>query len=458
MVYADLRAFVEDLEEQGDLIKIGRRISPRLEAAAVMRALEEEDGPAVFFNRLTGHKPPTVGNLLSSPRRLERVFGTDKDVRSSIIERWGKGIKPRKARAVPVHQVIKRKGIDLPSLLPVFTYYERDAAPYMTSGVLIAREPLSQAVNLGIYRLRIRNPVSLSIQIASPRLAGMVADAEAQGEALPVAIALGVDPGLFLGSVCQTETGLDKLELTGGLRNDPLEVVRGVTVDLPVPARAELILEGRILPGKRVAEGPQGDSPGVYTRSRNHLIEILAVTRRERYWYHALLPWSRDEDALRTIGYEIPMQMRLHGHDSAVRVFHLMPGTCGTHAVISMKKRDAKHARDLIELSFGLFPELKHVVVVDDDVDPTDQRMVSWALSVRFQASRDLMTFSGKQNRGDSLQDRIGMDATMSKGSRRSLARVEVGEEARVKALRSIKTQDRPRPNPDKRRRKKNGS
>jgi 2,5-furandicarboxylate decarboxylase 1 len=301
--------------------------------------------------------------------------------------------------------------------------------------MLLARDPESGHICLGVFRMRVRTPPHfISTQIVSRGMSRAVAGAEAQNEALPVVVVLGIDPASFLGSVLQVEPEIEKLELTGALRGEPLQIGKGITVDLPVPAQAEMVLEGRVLPGRRIPEGPQGDSPGLYTTSQNHLIEVTAATHREQFLYHALLPWGREEDALRAVAYEIPMEMRLRARDSAVQAVHLIPGTCSTHAVLSLKKQNASHPRDLMGLCFQCFPGLKQVVVVDDDVDPANQRMVSWAFSTRFQGERDVVTFSDTTGQDRLSASKIGLDATMPLEERDRFVLVGMGEKANKQA------------------------
>ncbi len=444
MAYRDLRTFLDDLETRGDLLRVDRTLSPRLEAAAVLRSLDDDEGPAVLFERLRGHRVPVAGNLLSTHRRLELALGAEGDVGKAIQDRLGKKRKPRKVASAPVHQVVKRRGLDLASLLPVLTYHMRDAGPFITCAVLLYRNPETGRINMGIYRMQVQKRNVLSAQIVSPPLARFVAEAEAQGEAIPVAIALGPDPGLFIGSVLQSEPGEDKLESAGGLRGAAVEVADGLTVDLPVPARAEMVLEGRILPGKRVEEGPMGESTGVYTKSHSCLIEVAAVAHRRDFLYHALLPWSRDEEALLSVAYALPREMRLRTHDPAIRSFHLVSGTCAAHAVVSIQKSRRGHARDVLTLIFGLFPVIKQVVVVDEDIDPRNSRMVSWAVATRFQGDRDLVVIpkgsgfvidpSAHRRDGGVLSTKVGLDATMPYEDRARFERIDVGDRARKQA------------------------
>ncbi|MFQ5912919.1 MAG: UbiD family decarboxylase [Nitrospinota bacterium] len=444
MAHRDLRTFLKDLEERGDLLRVDRSLNPRLEAAAVLRSLDDDEGPAVIFDRLRGRRVPVVGNLLSARRRLELALGTEENFREAVTARLGKRRKPRKAKSVPVHQVVLRKGFDLAPLLPVLTYHARDKGPFITSGVTLTRNPETDNIHLGIYRMQVQDRNLLSAQIASPPLSRFVAEAAARGDAVPVAIALGPDPGLWLGSVLQSEHGGDKLELAGGLRGGPVEIADGVTVELPVPARAELVLEGRILPGKHVEEGPMGESSGVYTKSRSCLIEITAVTHRQDFLYHALLPWSRDEEALLAVAYALPMEIRLRAHDPSIRAFHLVSGTAATHAVASIEKNRRGHARDVMTLAFGLFPIMKQLVVVDEDIDPRDPRMVSWAVATRFQGDRDLVVIpkgsgfiidpSAHRRDGSVLSTKVGLDATMPFGDRDHYERIDVGDPARRRA------------------------
>lgn len=441
MAYRDLRSFLDTLDRREDLTRVEQPVHPRLEASAVMRALSDADGPAVLFENLTGHPVPALGNLLSTPRRLALALGIKSNYRQAIINRLHKRLKPRRTRDVPVQRVVHQKGFDLASLLPVFTYHEQDSGPYITTGIILFRDPKAEQIQSGIYRMQIRESNLLSVQIVSPSLRRWV---DRKGEALPIVIVLGVDPGLFLGSVLQVGEGIDKLESAGGLRGQAVQIADALTVDLPVPANAEMVLEGRILTGKRVTEGPMGESSGVYTTSRSFLIEVTTITHRRNYLYHALLPWSWEEEVLRTAAYTIPMEERLRAQEPAVRTLHLVPGTCATHAVLSIQKNRPAQARDVISLCFRLFPVMKQVVVVDRDVNPEDPRMVSWALATRFQADRDMITVpevtgfaidpSARREDGRLLATQVGMDATMPMKNREKFELINVGARARKKA------------------------
>ncbi len=442
MAYRDLRSFLKDLEDRGDLTRVTRSVRPRLEASGILRALDDAEGPAVLFERLRGYEVSAVGNLFSARRRVGWALGTEGDFRDFVKERLKRRRKPRKARNAPVREVVRRKGIDLSERIPLLTYHERDSGPYMTCGVLLYRDPAHGVINMGIYRLQVQpQPNLLSIQIVSQPLARYVAEAEERKEAMEVAVVLGCDPGLYLASVLQSGPGADRLEVAGGLRGAPVEVTDGVTVDLPVPAHAEFVIEGRILPGKRVEEGPMGESSGVYTYSRSNVIEVTGVTHRKDGIFQALLPWSRDEESLLAVAYTIPMEQRLQAQDPNVRFLHLVPGTSAMHAVVSIRKNRPGHGKDIMALCFGLFSVLKHVVVVDEDIDAENERMVAWAVSSRFQADQDLVTLphaggfsidpSAERDDGSFLSTKVGLDATMPLGKHEKYERIDVGEKAR---------------------------
>lgn len=239
MGYPDLRGFLDDLA--GDLIRIREPLDPRFEIAALLNEVQA-GGRAVLFENVRGHPGTRIaGNLLSSRRLAARALGTSEDrLLDTYLERRAQRVAPVQARgAAPVQDFVHRQPADVQALLPLLTHYEKDAAPFLTCGVVLARDPASGMRGMGVHRMMFKGGRRFGILLANPPLSQFLANAEAAGKPLHVAVALGVDPAMLIASVVKTgPLGPDKMEIAGALRGAPVELVRAQTVDVEVPARA----------------------------------------------------------------------------------------------------------------------------------------------------------------------------------------------------------------------------
>jgi 2,5-furandicarboxylate decarboxylase 1 len=277
---------------------------------------------------------------------------------------------------------------------------------------------------MGIHRMMYKGGRRFGILLANPPLSQFLANAEASGKPLEVAVALGVDPAMLLASVVKTgPLGPDKMDIAGSLRGAPVELVRGLTVDLEVPARAEVVLEGRVLPGVREPEGPFGENTGYYFSNTSPVVEIDAVTHREDFIFPALVPWTADVDTLLSLAGGAELLGQLKGLVRGVVDLDIVPGTCSFAAVIAVKGCPAYEVRRLMHLALNLDRRLKSVTVVDDDVDIRNPREVAWALATRFQADRDMVVLGGMEgyvidpSSAGGAGAKMGFDATRGAGA-----------------------------------------
>lgn len=448
------RDWLDHLQSQGRLKVVRRPVDLRYELAAVAYKL---DGiAAVRFDAPGGHSVPVVAGICSRREDFAQAIGTAPD---QLLARFAaaqqapaaQGWRELPRGAAPCQQVVHTNGIDLCRLLPIPTHHERDAGPYITAGVLIASPPGGGWHNLAIHRLQVTGPDRLGVLLLPRHTWQLFAAAEARGEPLPVAIAIGLDPVLLLASQASTPPGVSEYQVAAALLPEPLELVRGITVDLLVPAQAEIIIEGRLLPGVREDEGPFGEFPKYYgPRSPKPVIQVTAVTHRERPIFHTIIPAGLEHLLLGAIPKEAHLFAMVRQIVPTVRGVHLTPGgTCRYHAVIAIEKRREGEAKQAICAAFAANIDVKHVVVVDEDVNIFDPHEVEWAIATRVQADRDV--FIIPQALGSALDPsaregltaKMGIDATAPIGSRQPRDG-EPGpfERIRIPGLETIRLED----------------
>ena len=222
--------------------------------------------------------------------------------------------------------------------------------------------------------------------------------AEEAGQPLDVAIVVGVDPLTLLASQAIVPIDHDELEIAGALQGRPLPVVKCLTSEIRVPAEAEIVIEGRILPGVREPEGPFGEFPQYYgPRANREVMEVVAVTHRKDAIFHTIVGGGLDHQLLGAIPKEATLLTHLRRSFPNVLDVHLSPGgVMRYHLFVKIKKTQEGQAKNVIMGAFAGSFDLKHVIVVDDDVDIHNPTEVEWAMATRFQADRDLLDRAGE--------------------------------------------------------------
>lgn len=438
--YTDLRSLLADLGD--DLLTVTAELDPRHEIAALLAA-SQHDGRVVLCTQVKGYPGArVVGNLMASRRVLARALGTTEAGLAATYMASKEQSRPTVAYrgAAPVKEVVHRAPEEVAALLPVLTHHAADAGAFITSGLVIARDPDSGRRAMGIHRMMLQGGNRLGVFLANPPLSLYHANAERRGEPLEVAVALGVEPATLLAAVVKLgAVGPDKLEIAGGLRGRPLELVPGETVAVDLPAHAEIVIEGRVLPGVRADEGPFGENTGYYFSNSSPVIEVSAITHRRDFIYPALCPWTLDVDNLLSLAGGTELLWQLHGQMHGIVDLELVAGTCGFTAVIAVHDLKPVEVRRVIMLALSLDKRLKLVTVVDDEVDIRDQREVAWALATRCQPDRDTVVYGGTEAyvidpsaTAAGSGSKIGFDAT--RGSGAQFDRITLPQAARERA------------------------
>jgi 2,5-furandicarboxylate decarboxylase 1 len=415
-----LRDWLGVLRGDGGLRTVSREVDLRFELAALGK---KADGKwALLFNKVKGAGMPVVTGLAGSRDVFARALGVpvDRLVETfSAAQATPRGCVTVDRRGAPVKAVVTRD-VDLGSL-PIPTHHEKDGGPYITAGVLIAKNPATGERNLSIHRLQVLGRNKLGILILPRHLHQLHRVAEQSDKPLDVAIAIGLDPILLLASQAIAPLGFDEYTIASALYDNPLELVKGETVDLDVPAHAEIVLEGHLLPRVRELEGPFGEYPKYYgPASAKPVIELSAMTCRSDPIYQTIVAATMEHMLLGAIPREGSMLQLIRSAVPNVRAVHLTPGgACRYHAVISIDKQNEGEAKNAMFAAFSSSQEIKRVVVVDKDVNIFDPLDVEWAIATRFQAGRDAMIVQrALGNRLDpssdgGLSDKMGLDATV---------------------------------------------
>ena len=289
MPFKDLREFLNLLEEKGELLKTKKPVDVKFEISSYIRKTSDQHGPALLFENVKNFTMPVVGGVFAT---RERAFLALESSPQDYVNRFEHALDhvlpPKLVSSAPCKDVIHTgKDVDL-TRLPIPTFSEKDPAPFITLGLCISRDPKGGGKNTSIYRLQLKGRNRLGIM--AQQLVRQLTEAESIGKGLPIAIAIGTDPVLALATQWMAPYGTDELALAGALRGEPVEVVKAETVDLEVPATAEIIIEGTVLPNVREEEGPFGEVSGYYTPANpKPIIEVSAITHRRNPIYQAAL-------------------------------------------------------------------------------------------------------------------------------------------------------------------------
>lgn len=423
-----LRTWMDWLQQQGRVQRVSRPVNLQYELAAVIKKLDGQS--AVRFEHPGGHAVPLVAGICSRREDFAEAIGTDVP---GLIHTFAKcqanpgtpTLIP--SDAAPVHEVVLTEGIDLLKLFPIPTHHGKDGGPYITSAIFVVRDPQTGWHNLSIHRLHVIGPNRLGALLL-PRHAWMqFAAAERAGRPLEVAVVVGVDPVLLLASQATTPAGVSEYGIAAAMLGEtPLELVKGVTVDVQVPAHAEIVLEGRLLPSVREDEGPFGEFPRYYgPKSPKPVVEITAVTHRKNPIWQTILAAGMEHLLLGAIPKEAHMYEMVRQTVPTVRSVHLTPGgTCRYHAVVQITKTREGEAKNAAFAALASSMDIKHVTVVDDDVDIFDPNEVEWAVATRVQADRDVFIVTDAlgskldPSTRDGLSAKMAIDATVPVGSR----------------------------------------
>lgn len=426
----DLRSALAFLKHQdGQLVETSTEVDPHAQLAGVYRYIGAGgtvqrpttcDGPAMIFNNIKGYPDARIAiGLLSSRKRVAALLGYKPEALGHVLrECVNHPIQPvLTAVPAPCQQVIHLSSdpnFNLFKLIPAPTNTLDDAGPYITLGMCYASHPDTGTSDITIHRLCIQGKDELSIFFTpgARHIGAMAERAEELGQSLPISISIGVDPAIEIASCFEAPTtplGYDELSIAGALRGHAVELVPCLTIDQRAIAHAEYVIEGEVLPGIRIREDQNTNSgfampefPG-YTgpaSSQCWLIKVKAVTHRKSPIMQTCIGPSEEHVSMAGIPTEASIidmvEKSMPGR--LLNVYCASPGGGKLMAVLQFKKIDPSddgRQRQAALLAFAAFSELKHIFLVDEDVDPFDLNDVIWAMNTRFQGDKDVITIPG---------------------------------------------------------------
>jgi 2,5-furandicarboxylate decarboxylase 1 len=341
----------------------------------------------------------------------------------SALSKLEKRIPPVLVKNRSPKKVITQKGkVDLLKLLPILTHYTNDSGPYITSGITSAKDPRNGMIGRGLHRMGVRGKSELGISLLNPPLSEIYAQYKKENRKMEVATVIGVDPVILIASISKIPRGMDKLSVAGGLKGKPIPMAKAETFDIDIPADAEIVIEGFIDPKGKEKDGTLGESSGYYmTFSKSPTIHVTAITYRKGACFHAIVPWSLEVDNLLYLVHGLDFVPKMKREVPTLKRIHLIPGTFGSHVVMSIDTDNKGEIRRALTLALS-FSNIKKAVIVDEDVDPEDGQEVEWAIATRFQADKDLLLIPDLRgqpidpsSKEGFLTTKIGMDATRPK-------------------------------------------
>jgi UbiD family decarboxylase len=405
------RGVLQRLEATGELHRVSRKVDARFELGAVL-ALRDQ-GPAQLFSAISGHAMPVAGNIMNSRARVAALLGVERSaLHEVILAALATPIPPVLVENAPVQEVVHREVIDLSRLLPVPTWFEHEAGPYITAGVIIARDPETGRRNVSIARLRIEGGGRVMVGIAKNHHLNLLAEKSRRlGQKLPIAVAIGNHPAVLLGSQMYLGLGDDEYDIVGGLLGEPLQLVSCLTVPLEVPAGAEIVLEGEIDAGDLIEEGPVSEFHGFYVNyGPGTGGSITCVTHRRDAIYQAILPgYASEHCLLGALAIEAVCCQALQRSIPAVRRVLVTDGGMGRlHAIIVMHRPRLGEGKRAVILAMGQINLFKQVIVVEDDIDPENPTEIEWSLAARFRGHEDMVILPGmKADRCDPVHENL---------------------------------------------------
>ena len=413
---SDLRSFLEDIENE--VIHIKEPLSKLYEVSA---ALQKFDGGKVLsFERVKEHDVRMIGGLCGSrPRVLNALGVTSDELYPTLINATKNPLKCNMGEG-PVKEVVEEGSL---ADIPILTHFKGDPGPYITSGILYAKNPETPEENVSFHRLLVLDEKRMAIRIVPRQLYRLTQLAEESNiESLDVSISIGVHPALLVAAALPASFGMSEFDVANRLLNGGVKLTKCEHVDALAPADAELVLEGKLLLNEKVTEGPFVDLSGTFDVQRQQpLIELKGVMHREDYIYHALLPSGSEHRILMGMPREPRIWEYVRNVVPNVRGVNMTVGGMGwLHCVVSFEKFREGDPKNVLMAIFAAHPSLKHAVVVDSDIDPYDMQQVEWAIATRFKADEDLLIVpnvrvSSLDPAGDQEKElgcKMGIDAT----------------------------------------------
>jgi UbiD family decarboxylase len=390
--------------------------------ALVLELERRQQLPVLYLERPRGFDMPVVANLFADRARLARMAGV---APGQFAAAWTRAeehpIPPRLVDGGPVQEVVLTGDRVDAGALPISRHFAQDAGRYIGGGILVCRDPDSGVRNLSYQRLQLKDGTRFGASLHSRgHIWDYLRRAEARDQNLEVAVVIGAHPAVYVAAGARVAMETDEYDLAGGLLGQPLDLVRCRSIDLEVPAEAEIVLEGEILANVREPEGPFGEYTGYATsRSTENVFVVKAITRRQRPLYLDIIPgYSAEHLLLSRCTKEVHVFQQLKAIVPTLKALNYPHSGTHFHAYLSLEKTAEGQARHALLLLFGLDAYVKLAIAVDHDVDVFNEAEVLWAVATRMQADTDAFVvpkvFCNRLDPSsvDGMSAKLGIDAT----------------------------------------------
>jgi 2,5-furandicarboxylate decarboxylase 1 len=424
----DLRSFIQVLEEAGQFVRIKQPVSLVHELADVAATLERSGGGAPLFENVSGSAWPIFAGGIANQKRAALALGC---AEKEVTEVMGRVLDPKNG-IPPVRvgqaqwQANVQTGDSLDAReLPIPTHSRGDGGAFITGGVIISKDPLSGRGNLSYNRMLCTGPRNFGFNVNEWRHVRAFMESRPDPAApFPVAVAIGLDPAIMIGAGVRTDE--DELTIAGAIRGQGVPVGRGVTVDVDIPAEAEIVIEGYVHPSEKKGEGPLAEFHGYYGEIwESPTFEVTAVCWRDQPIFQTIIPGWYEHIYIGNVLPREPLLLRFLRHISREVAVHIPPYSNGFSAIVQLKKSNPGQPKNVALAAMTAHINIKQVIVVDPDVNIYDPADVLWALTNRVDWSQDTFTIPHSQGhemdptadtRG--VHTKIGIDATYKRERR----------------------------------------
>lgn len=419
----DIRSFISVLEDAGQITRIDKPVKLVHELANIAATVQRQGRGASFFVNPVESQWPIIAGAVGSPELAAHALGCEVEM---VTEVMGNGLDP--SSAIPTKRVndadwkanqILGDEINLNNL-PIPTHGAHDGGPFITGGITIAKDPISGRGNLSYNRMQVLGPHTFGFNVNEWRhVMQFYKVNEAVDQPLKIAIAIGVDPAISIAAGARYDD--DELLIAGAIRGEGVPVCKGVTVDVDIPAHAEIVIEGFLPPRKRQEEGPLAEFHGYYGELwESPIFEVTAICYRDDPIFQTIVPGHDEHIYIGNVLPREPLLLRFVQHVSSnVTGLHIPPYGNGFSAIVQVEKSNPGEPKNVALSAFTAHVNIKKVIVVDPDVNIYDSSDVLWALTNRVDWNQDVFFVPGAQGhemdptaneRG--VHTKIGIDAT----------------------------------------------
>ncbi len=431
---SDLRSYIAALDAAGQLARVTKSVSLEHELADVGAALDRSDTGAGLFESVTGSDWPIFTGAVASHRRAALALGCEPD---EVIDLMGRVLEPengigpvRVDRAGWHDNQVMGSDVDV-AMLPIPTHSRGDGGAFITGAVTVTKDPIGGRGNLSYNRMLRMGPTTFGFNTNEWRDVGTFwKSRENPDDPFPVALAIGLDPAIMIAA--GVKTPVDELFIAGAIRGKGVEVCKGTTVDIDIPAHAEIVIEGHILPAERRLEGPLAEFHGYYGEPWNSpTVEVTAISWRNSPIYQTIVPGWYEHIYLGNVLPREPLLRRFVRHLDPHADVHIPPYGNGFLAIIQIDRDNPGTAKNLAMAAMAAHINIRNVIVIDRDVDMHQATDIQWALTNRVHWQDDIFTVPHAQGHEmDPTADqrgvgtKVGIDATYKRERREYGARV----------------------------------